>query len=124
SFINAYENAGDYPAGFEGEGTGGKEIDSSYRGQLTPWDMAKSVYFGTKQQGRGRSSRGREHSEFFATPEHLGMKMVQWADIKGGESALEPSAGHGAIARWFPENSKNRAIELTNDLSSRLALHF
>lgn len=124
SFINAYENAGDYPAGFEGEGTGGKSIDQSYTEQLTPWDMAKSVYFGTKRQGRGRSARGREQSEFFATPEPLGMKMVQWADIQGGESTLEPSAGHGAIARWMPENTKNRAIELTNELSSRLALHF
>ncbi|MBT7915082.1 DEAD/DEAH box helicase family protein, partial [Candidatus Bathyarchaeota archaeon] len=124
SFITAYENAGDYTPGFEGEGLGGRELDGSYAHVLTPWDVAKSYYYGSKKQGSGRGARGREHSEFFATPEPLGMKMVQWADIRPGEDVLEPSAGHGAIARWFPENSQSRAIEYTHELSSKLALHF
>ena len=124
AFITAYENADTYQPGFDGEGKGGRETDGAYASSLTPWDMAKSFYFGTKKQGSGRGARGREHSEFFATPEPLGLKMVQWADIRGGESVLEPSAGHGAIARWFPENTENRAIEYTNELSSKLALHF
>lgn len=124
AFITAYEDAGDFPPGYEGEGTGGRESDGAFAHQLTPWDMAKAFYFGTRKQGQGRSARGREHSEFFATPEPLGLKMVHWADIRGGERVLEPSAGHGAIARWFPENTTNRAIELTRDLASRLALNF
>lgn len=124
AFINAYEEADLYEPGFDGEGKGGKETDQAYAQALTPWDMAKSYYFGSKKQGIGRSARGREHSEFFATPEPLGMKMVQWADIQGGESVLEPSAGNGAIARWLPDNVDKRAIEYTNELSSRLALHF
>ena len=124
AFIQAYEDASEYPPGFEGEGKGGKEADAALAGALTPWDMAKSYYFGTKQQGKGRGARGREHSEFFATPEPLGLKMVAWADMRGGEQALEPSAGHGAIGRFFPENTTNRAIEFTNELSSKLALHF
>lgn len=124
AFISAYEEADSYLPGFEGEGTGGKERDAAFTSALTPWDTAKSYYFGTKKYKSGRGARGREHSEFFATPEPVGMKMVQWADIRAGESVLEPSAGLGAIARWFPENARNRAIEFSNDLSSRLALHF
>ena len=124
AFINAYEEADAYPPGFEGEGTGGKEADEAADSALTPWDIAKSYYFGSKKQGKGRGARGREHSEFFATPEPLGLKMVAWADMRGGEQALEPSAGHGAIGRFFPENTTNRAIEFTNELSSKLSLHF
>ena len=124
SFINAYEQADAYPPGFEGEGTGGREQDKMYAGALTPWEQAKSFYYASKKQGSGRSARGREQSEFFATPEPLGMKMVQWADIRPGEDVLEPSAGNGSIARFFPENAEGRAIELTPELSSRLALHF
>ena len=82
------------------------------------------LYFGTKKQGKGRNAAGREQSDYFATPEPVGMKMVQLADIRANDKVLEPSAGHGAIARFFPEYSDNRAIELTDELASRLALRF
>lgn len=121
-FFDAYENAGDFTPGFEGEGTGGKQADKDMANILTPWDSAKSFYFGTKKQGSGRSAAGREGRDYFATPEPLGLKMVEWADIRGGESVLEPSAGHGAIARWFPENAKKRVIEASEDLASRVAM--
>ena len=124
SFIDAYEEAGNWGQGAANEGKGGKAKDEALANILTPWDMAKSYYFGTKKQGSGRSSAGREGADYFATPEPLGMKMVQWADIKSGESVLEPSGGHGAIGRWFPENTNNKAIEQSSDLASRLALRF
>ena len=124
SFIDAYEEADTYAPGHDGEGQGGKELDAAYANVLTPWDMAKTYYFGSKKQGKGRSSAGRENSEYFATPEPLGLKMVHWADPKAEDDFLEPSAGHGAIARWFPENSNGTAIEYTDDLSSKLSLHF
>lgn len=123
AFITAYENAGSYEPGYEGEGKGGKAADIEAATALTPWDSAKSFYFGTKKQGKGRSARGREGQDYFATPEPVGLKMVEWADIRGGESVLEPSVGHGAIGRWFPENSRVRAIEQSADLASRAALH-
>lgn len=123
AFITAYENAGSYEPGYEGEGKGGKADDLEAAAALTPWDSAKSFYFGTKKQGKGRSARGREGLDYFATPEPVGLKMVEWADIRGGESVLEPSVGHGAIGRWFPENSRVRAIEQSADLASRAALH-
>lgn len=123
AFIEAYENADLYEPGFNGEGLGGKAADRAAAAALTPWDMAKSFYFGTKTQGKGRSARGREGADYFATPEPVGLKMVEWADVRGGESVLEPSAGHGAIARWFPENAKARVIEQSAELASRVALH-
>lgn len=124
SFIEAYEEAGVWKVGMDGEGKGGKARDQALANILTPWDMAKSYYFGTKKQGSGRAAKGREGADYFATPEPLGMKMVEWADIRGGESVLEPSAGHGAIGRWFPENTTNRAIEQSDELASKLSLRF
>ena len=124
SFIQAYEEADTYPPGFDGEGKGGKEADNALANTLTEWDKAKAYYFGTKKQGKGRSAKGRENSEYFATPEPIGLKMVEWADLKPGDRALEPSAGHGAIARWLSEATENRAIEYESELSSKLALRF
>lgn len=43
--------------------------------------------------------------------------MVQWAGLKDGDRVLEPSAGHGAISRFFSPNTDNTIIEP----SSRLA---
>lgn len=36
--------------------------------------------------------------QFYPTPTNLAHRMVEMADIKKGQSVLEPSAGHGAIA--------------------------
>lgn len=124
AFIDAYEEASDWTPGFAGEGLGGKAMDKAMAAILTPWDMAKSLYFGTKRQGQGRAARGREGKDYFATPEPVGLKMAEWAGVRPGEDVLEPSAGHGAIARWFPDSARKRAIEPSAELASRLALHF
>lgn len=123
SYIEAYENAGEF-APSPDEGTGGKANDRSKVELLTDWDKAKAYYFGTKKQGSGRSSQGREGADYFATPEPVGLKMVEFANIRSGESVLEPSGGHGAIARWFPGDTKNKAIEQSTDLASKLSLRF
>lgn len=122
AFIDAYEDAQDWPVGHEGEGTGGKEIDRAMGAVLTEWDAAKSYYYGTKKQGSGRAAKGREGDDYFATPEPIGLKMVQWSGAAPGDDVLEPSAGHGAISRWFPEGSKIRVIEKSQELASRLML--
>lgn len=123
SFIDAYEDAQDWPVGYDGEGVGGKAEDRARAQNLTRWDQAKAYYFGTKKQGKGRSSAGREGNDYFATPEPVGLKMVEWSGAAPGDRVLEPSAGHGAISRWFPEGAKVRAIEQSADLASRLTLH-
>lgn len=120
SFINAFEESDIYPVGMDGEGKGGKAQDIANNAALTEWDRAMSFYFG--QQKKTARTKAAEGQDYFATPEPLGLKMVEWAGIESGDSVLEPSAGHGAIARWFPENIDATVIEPSAELSSRLKM--
>lgn len=58
----------------------------------------------------------RQALQFFPTPESLAREIVEIADIRQGESTLEPSAGQGNIAQFMPSpdcielDPKNRAI--------------
>lgn len=122
AFIAGFEESGDFPAGHEGEGTGGKERDRLANEAVTEYDRAKAFYFGTAK--KTAKTKAKEGVDYFATPEPVGLKMVQMLDLRGGEDALEPSAGHGAIARWFPETANRTAVEPSNTLGSRLAMVF
>lgn len=120
AFIDAYENAGEYPPGREGEGKGGKAADARQASAVTPWAKAKTYYWATrKRSGKWKSAEG---TDYFATPEPVGLKMVEWLDLKADEKVLEPSAGHGAIARWMPAHLTSRAIEPSLELASRLRM--
>lgn len=120
SFIAAFEESDAYPPGHEGEGTGGKERDRAANAALTEYDRAKAYYWAT--QKKNSKTKAQEGKDYFATPEPLGQKMVQWADARGGEKVLEPSAGHGAIARWFGENVERTVVEPSTELRARLSL--
>jgi hypothetical protein len=122
SFIRAFEDSDAYPPGHEGEGTGGKEGDKAANAAITEYDRAKAFYFGT--QKKTQATKAAEGTDYFATPEPIGLKMVEWLDARPGEAVLEPSAGHGAIARWFNDGLKRTAIEPSPKLSARLALTF
>lgn len=122
AFISGFEESGDYPAGHDGEGTGGKARDRAANTAITAYDRARSFYFGT--QKKTAKTKAQEGADYFATPEPVGFKMVEWADLRGGEDALEPSGGHGAIARWFPENVNRTAVEPSSALGSRMAMVF
>lgn len=126
AYIEAFEDTGEWPPGFEGEGTGGKERDRQMASIISEYDRAKTLYYA--QLAKRKQDKGQEGVDYFATPEPLGLKMVQWADIRPGESSMEPSAGHGAIARWIPDAPElgiNRlAIEPSPRLSAKLALAF
>ena len=106
----------------EGEGKGGKERDRLANEAISEYDRAKAYYFG--QQKKTSKTKAQEGADYFATPEPVGLKMVEWADIRPGERVLEPSAGHGAIARWMPENAERTAIEPSSTLLPRLAMVF
>lgn len=122
AFIDAYENADDYPPGHEGEGKGGKEADRASNAVVSAFDLAKTAYWA--QQKRTQRNKSREGTDYFATPEPIGLKLVEWLDLRAGETGMEPSAGHGAIARWFPEHIPTVAVELSDELRSRLGLVF
>jgi hypothetical protein len=126
SFVDAFEETMDSDEwkknlpGTKGEGTGGKERDQASRNALTEFDKAKTYYFA--QQKKNSHTKAAEGKDYFATPEPLGYKMTEWANLKPGDSVLEPSAGHGAIARFFPSDTKNVAIEPSTELAPRVKM--
>lgn len=100
----------------ETEGTGGKERDARSESTVSEYDKAKTYYFA--RQKKTSQNKAREGKDYYATPEPIGYKMVEWLGLKAGESVLEPSAGHGAISRWFPADTKNTIIEPSGELST------
>jgi hypothetical protein len=120
SFIDAFEESDSYPPGHEGEGLGGKERDKAANNAISEYDRAKTQYWA--QQKKNSRTKAQEGTDYFATPEPVGLKMVQWLDLRTGESSAEPSAGHGAIARWLPQTTRRTVIEPSIALRSRLAL--
>jgi len=119
SFINSFlESAPDQPA--EGDGKGGKEADKAANAALTDWQRAVTFYHAQQKQRGNRSQR--EGIDYFPTPEPVGLKMVQLANIDVGEKMLEPSAGHGAVARFFPEYTDRTLIEPSTELASRAGI--
>lgn len=93
---------------------GGKESEAGLE-KLTPWELAKSRYYST--------SKGRKNNlgeDFFETPDPIGLKMSEFADLRWGDKVLEPSAGRGAIAQWFGEGLETTALEPSSTLRSEL----
>lgn len=119
SFIDAYNEAEPMQASRE-DGKGGKERDQALSQNITPFDKTKTFYWAQQKNTKRRDQR--EGQDYFATPEPVGLKMVEWANIKPGDKVLEPSAGHGAIARFFPAQSDVTMVEPSYDLSQRAAL--
>lgn len=123
AYVEAFEESqeGDgwkkYLPGSKTEGTGGKANDYRQE-QATDFGRAKAVYFG--KQKKNSRTKSQEGQDYFATPEPIGYKMVQWLQSKPGQSLLEPSAGDGAIARWMPENTYNTVVEPSRDLTPKL----
>lgn len=119
AFIQAFEDA-DVEQPSAGDGKGGKAKDRSLVQALSPFDRAVALYFANEK--KTSRTKAREGIDYFATPEPMGYMMVQWGRGNLGDSYLESSAGHGAIARWFPDHSKRHVIEPSFELASRLAL--
>ncbi|TXI10687.1 MAG: hypothetical protein E6Q68_07625, partial [Polynucleobacter sp.] len=102
----------------ESQGVGGKEYDKKSGNSISLFEKAKLIY-NTNQKQSGRRDQ-RDGVDYYATPEPVGQKMVEFADILMNESVLEPSAGHGAIAMWFDLSNTVTAIEPSFNLYSKL----
>ena len=102
------------------QGTGGKSKDAAILNSDPFKDAVALYYTNAKKTSRNKSAEG---IDYFSTPEPLGFKMVEWAGIRPGEKVLEPSAGHGAIARFFPDSTNRHAVEPSSELASKLALN-
>jgi len=102
------------------QGVGGKEADTRLETGDT-FDLAKTIYWAKSK--RTAATKSQEGVDYFATPEPIGLKMVDFLHLQPNEKALEPSAGDGAIARWLPNFTSNTAIEPSYHLSADLALN-
>lgn len=121
AFIDAYQGADTFPAS-DDDGKGGKDYDRKLSAAMSasPFERSKTFYWAQQKNTKRRGQR--EGVDYFATPEPVGFKMVEWANIQPNDRALEPSAGHGAIARFFPEQSDVTMVEPSYELSQRAAL--
>lgn len=98
------------------EGTGGKARDGKAMNGVSQFDEAVSDYFTNAK--KNSSNKSREGTDYFPTPEPIGFKMVEWLGLKDGNKALEPSAGHGAISRYFSATTRNTIIEPSEQLAT------
>lgn len=119
AFIQAFESSEEHEPG-PSDGKGGKAADRDLAKVLDEFDRAIALYYANeKKNSRNKATEG---TDYFATPEPLGLVMVRWANPRPGDSFLEPSAGHGAIARFFPEQSQRVLIEESPKLAARAGL--
>lgn len=119
TFKEGYVNAHQELPSFD-QGTGGKEFDRKQY-EVTDFERAITYYYSNmKKTSKNKSSEG---LDYYATPEPLGYKMVQWCKPEPNQKGLEPSAGHGAIARWFPNDTANVFVEANYNLASRLSIN-
>ena len=111
------EHSGIVP--IENQGVGGKAFDApKEQGESDPFEDSVLDYYSNQKLNKNN----REGVDYFPTPEPLGYKMVQWAGLGDGDSVLEPSAGHGAIARYVPKSNEMVSIEPSQSLFSKLQL--
>ena len=120
SFKNGVEESGEIDLYTQGKG--GKAIDRSASAATTASGYQKAILDYYNILRKTSSNKSREGIDYYATPEPLGFKMVEWADGKNGDAYLEPSAGHGAIARYVPATGQLTAIEPSTELYSKLNL--
>lgn len=117
SFANGIlEHSGVVP--IDQQGVGGKEFDAPKEQDTDPFDNAVLDYYSNQKL----NSRNREGVDYFPTPEPLGYKMMEWANMGEGDTVMEPSAGHGAIARYAPKGNQMVAIEPSQSLFAKLQL--
>jgi len=119
AFKNGYQNSEEYDPHLE-QGKGGKERDFALN-DATEFELALTLYYSNLK--KTSKNKAKEGTDYYATPEPLGLKIVEWLDIRPKEKVLEPSCGHGAIARFFPGNSENSVVEQSRILMSESRLN-
>lgn len=102
------------------QGIGGVETDRDTK-EMSAFEKSCTYYYARQAKtSRNKSSEG---IDYFATPEPLGFKFLEWLDLEANDDFLEPSAGHGAIGRWASEFTVNHFVEASYKLASELALN-
>lgn len=122
ALVRAYEEA-EYFEPSENDGIGGKAYDEENAriNKLTPFERAKTDYWVKQKVTAKRGDR--EGKEWYATPEPVGLFMVNLSGAHSGDDILEPSAGDGAIGRYMPSDASVTFIEPTDSLASRARMN-
>lgn len=102
------------------QGIGGKEADANTVTENDPFENAVLDYYTNQKITTRRDSR--EGIDYYPTPEPLGFMMNIWGRVKDSDDILEPSAGHGAIARYVPMENALTAVEPSQSLFARLQI--
>lgn len=118
AFKEGYINATNEEPSLE-QGRGGKKEDARIDGTT---EFQKSLTYYYKRGKRSAKQKSQVSGDYYATPEPLGYKMAEWMNLVANEKGLEPSSGHGAIARFFPRTSRNIFIEPNTELRSETAI--
>lgn len=118
AFIDAYLEAEAFDPS-PADGKGGKAKHAA-QARITPYEQAKTHYFARAKLSGRRDQR--DGIDFYPTPEPLAFKMVEWAGLRPNERVLEPSAGDGAIARYFGDSVDATIIEPSRDLAATALL--
>lgn len=122
ALVRAYESAEYFEPSLT-DGVGGKAYDEENNRvmALSPFERAKTEYW-VKQKVTAKRGE-REGKEWYATPEPVGLFMVNLAGAHSGDDILEPSAGDGAIGRYMPSDASVTFIEPTDSLASRARMN-
>ena len=81
------------------------DLDLEQQGDKAASERNRDVYDLAEQLERARrpTSEFSQHADFFATPYPLAAAMARILQAARGETVLEPSVGHGQIARMIHE---------------------
>lgn len=122
ALVQAYEEA-EYFEPSKDDGIGGKAYDEENAriNKLTPFERAKTEYWVKQKVAAKRGER--EGKEWYATPEPVGLFMVNLAGAHSGDDILEPSAGDGAIGRYMPSDASVTFVEPSESLASRARMN-
>jgi hypothetical protein len=118
-FKEGYSGA-DYIDPLETTGIGGKNTDRFIM-EISEFERSKTYYWAN--QKKTAKNKAAEGKDYYATPEPLGFKMVEWLNLLSNQKVLEPSCGHGAISRFFPAFTNNVMIEPSYDLSTKAMIN-
>jgi len=122
ALVRAYEEA-EYFEPSMNDGIGGKAYDEENSRVLTlsAFERAKTEYWAKQKVTAKRGER--EGVEWYATPEPVGLFMVNLAGAHSGDDILEPSAGDGAIGRYMPSDASVTFVEPSESLASRARMN-
>ena len=89
----------------EGQGYGGRDWDMRDDQRATGYDAAVEDWKNEHEDNQTGTI------DEIDTPQPLGFKLVDWAQMSEGEKTLEPSAGAGNVSRYFPSGVKSLSVE-------------